>query len=79
MNKNVIVKEFEFDKPLIQKIDSIMDDCITDCHHKYFHTFDHICEYNIQLTNITNIEIIHITISEKSMGMFELYKTLTVA
>ena len=34
MNKNVIVKEYEFDKPLIQKIDSINDKCIRDCHDK---------------------------------------------
>ena len=50
MKENVIVKEYEFDKPLIQKIDSIIDNCIRDCHHKYFHTFDHICEYNLSFT-----------------------------
>ena len=34
MNKNqlTIVKEYEFDNPLIQKIDSLIDDCIRDCH-----------------------------------------------
>ena len=41
--KNVIVKQYEFDKPIIQKIDSKNDNCIRDCHKKYFHTFDHIC------------------------------------
>ena len=44
MNENVIVKKYEFDEPHIQKIDSIIDNCFRDCHHKYFHTFDHICE-----------------------------------
>ena len=71
-NENVIVKEYEFDEPLIQKIDSIIDDCIRDCHNKYFHTFDHICEYVIQLTDINNNELINITISDKSMGLHEL-------
>ena len=79
MNENVFVKEYEFDKPLIQKIDFIVDDSIRDCHHKYFHTFDHICGYDIQLTNITNNEIVNLTISDKSMILYELSKKLTVA
>ena len=32
-----------------------------DCHNKYFHTFDQICEYDINFT-----------FSDKSMGMYEL-------
>ena len=75
INENVIFEDHEIDKPLIQKINSIIDDCIRDCHNKFFHTFDHICEYNIQLTNITNNEIINKTISDKSMGLYELKKT----
>ena len=40
MNKNqlTVVKEYEFDNPLIQKIDSLIDNSIRDCHDKYFHT-----------------------------------------
>ena len=36
MNKNqlTIVKEYEFDNPLIHKIDSIIDNSIRDCHNK---------------------------------------------
>ena len=79
LNENVIVKEYEFDNPLIHKIDSIIDNSIRDCHNKYFHTFDHICEYDIQLTNITNNESVNFTISAKCMGMFELNKKLTIA
>ena len=77
--ENVIVKEYEIDNPLIQKIDSIIDKCIRDCHNKYFHTFDHICEYDLNFTNITNNESVNFTISEKSMGMYELNKKLTIA
>ena len=77
--ENVIVKEYEFDKPLIHKIDSIIDNCIRDCHNKYFHTFDHICEYNLNFTNITNNETVNFLISDKSMGMYELNKKLTIA
>ena len=79
MKENVIVKEYEIDNPLIQKIDSIIDYCIRDCHHKYFHTFDHICEYNLNFTHTTNNETVNFTISDKSMGMYELNKKLTLA
>ena len=79
LNENVIVKEYEFDNPLIQKIDSLIDNSIRDCHNKYFHTFDHICEYDIQLTNITNNETVNYTISDKIMGSYELNKKLTIA
>ena len=56
MNKNqlTIVKDYKFFNPLLQKIDSIIDNCIRGCHSKYFHTFDHICEYDLNFTNITN-------------------------
>ena len=57
MNKNqlTIVKEYEFDNPLIQKIGFIIDDCIRNCHYKYFHTFDHVCEYILNFTKTSNI------------------------
>ena len=46
MNENQLtdVKVYEFDKPLNKKVDSIIEDCITGCYHKFFHAFDHICE-----------------------------------
>ena len=80
MNENqlTIVKEYEFDNPLIQIIDSLIDDCIRDCQNKYFHTFDHICEYDLEFTNITNNETV-ITISDKSIGMYELNQKLAIA
>ena len=78
-NQLTIVKEYEFDNPLIQKIDSLIDNSISDCHIKYFHTFDHICEYDLNFTNITNNETVNFTISDKCMGMFELNKKLAIA
>ena len=76
MNENQLhlVKEYKFDNLLIQNIDSIIDNSIRDCHNNYFHTFDHICEYNLSFTNITNNEIVNFTISDKCMGMYELKK-----
>ena len=81
MNENEIyvVREYNFDNPPITKIDSIIDNCIRDCHNKYFHTFDHICEYNLNFTNITNNETVIFLISDKSLGMYELNKKLTIA
>ena len=67
-----VVKEYKFDNPLITKIDSIIDSCYGECHNKCFHTFEYVCIYDIKLTNITNDEIIIITISDKSMGLYEL-------
>ena len=58
VNKNQLtfVKEYEFESPLIQKIDSLIDISFRDCHNKYFHTFDHICEYELNFSIITNNE-----------------------
>ena len=81
MNENqlTIVKDYEFDNPLIQRIDSLIDNSIRDCHHKYFHTFDHICEYNLNFTNTSNNESVNFTISDKSLGLYELNKKLSIA
>ena len=81
MNENqlTIVKEYKFDKPVIQKIDSLIDNSIRDCHHKYSHTFDHVCEYDLNFTNITINETVNFTISDKCMGMYELNKKLAIA
>ena len=79
VKENVVVKEYEIDKPLIQKIDSMIDNCIRDCHHKYFHTFDHFCQYDLNFTNITNNESVNFTISDKCMGLYDLNKKLTIA
>ena len=56
MNENqlTVVKEYEFDNPLIQNIDSIIDKCYKDCHQNYFHTFNYVCEY-ILILQITLI------------------------
>ena len=63
----IIVKEYEFDKPNIHKIDSIMDSCIRNCQNKLLHTFKYRCFIDIKLTNIGNSEIVTLTISDKSM------------
>ena len=81
MNKNqlTIVKEHKFDNPLITKIDSIIDKSIRGCHLKYFHTFDHVCEYGLNFTNIANNETVNFTITDKRMGVYELNKKLAFA
>ena len=76
MNENqlTIVIEYEVDKPLVQKIESIIDNSIGDCHVKSFHTFDHICAYYIQPANKGNNEIVNKTISDKSKNLYEINK-----
>ena len=78
-NENEFVREYEFDNRPIQNIDSLIDNSIRDCHNKYFHTFDQICEYDLNFTNITNNEIVNFTIYDKSMGLYKLNKKLSLA
>ena len=78
-NDLYVVKEIKFDNPLITKIDSRNNNCYRDCHNKNLHTFKNVCIYDIKLTNITNNEIINLTISDESMNLFELNKKLTLA
>ena len=73
------VKEYEFNNTPIHKIDSLIDNSIRDCQNKCFHTFDHICEYNLSFTNNSNSETVSFTISDKNMGSYELNKKITVA
>ena len=81
MNENelYVVKEYKFDNPIITEIDSIIDKCFRDCHNSYFHNFKYECIYDCKLTNITNNEIFNLTISGKSMNLYELNNKLTVA
>ena len=48
-NELYVVKEYNFDNPLITKVDSIIDSCYRDCHNKFFHTFKYECIYDIKL------------------------------
>ena len=61
-NELTIVKKYEFENPLIQNIDSIINKCYRDCHYKYFHTFNYECVYDINFKNITKNEIVSLTI-----------------
>ena len=78
-NQLTIVKEYEFDNPPTTRIDSLIDNSIIDCHNNFFHTFDHICGYDLNFTNIGNNETVNFTNSIKSMGLYELNKKLTIA
>ena len=79
MNENVIVKEYEFNEPLIHKIDFIIDNCIRDCHINYFHTFKYKCLYDIKIASIRNNETVNITIFDKNIRFNELKKNLKIA
>ena len=66
MNENqlIIVKKYEIIKPLIHKIDSIIDICYRDCQNNYFHTFEYRCIYNINVKIIAFIEIKNLPVSD---------------
>ena len=77
MNENQLTVEYKFDNPLIQKMDSLIDNSLRDCHNLYCHPFDHICGYDLYFTtNIGNSETVNFTISDKSMASYELNKKL---
>ena len=78
MNKNqlAIVKEFDFDKPLIHKIDFIIDNWFRDCHNKYFHTLEHKCVFHNKLTSIGNNGKVNLTIAGKSINLYEVKRKL---
>ena len=78
-NDLYLVKEYNFHNLLVTEIYSIIDKCFRDCHNSYFHNFKYECIYDIKLTNITNNETINLTISDKSMNLYDLNKKLTVA
>ena len=78
-NELYIVKEYKFDNPLITEIDSVIDKCFRGCHNSFFHNFKYECTYDFKFTNITNNETINLTISNKSMTLYELNKKLTIS
>ena len=71
-NQLPIVKEKEFDKPDIRKVDSIIDEVVRDCHNKNFHTFEYSGLYDINIANIANTEITDLTTVDKSMNFYKL-------
>ena len=75
----MLIKEIEFDNLPIQKIDALIDKSIRGFHEKYFNTFDHICEFNLNFTNTSNNETVNFTISDKSIRVCELSQKLTKA
>ena len=78
-NKLTVVKEYKFDNPIIQNIDSIINKCYRECHNKYYHTFEYECVYYLIFTIITNNEIVNFTISDKNLAVYELNKKLYIA
>ena len=74
-----LVKEYNFVHPLIQKIDSLIDNSIRDCYKKYFHKFKYKLVYDINFTNITNNKSVNFTISDQIMGFDKLNKKLSIA
>ena len=81
MNENgkCLAKDHKFDNLFITELDSITDNCFKDCHNKNFHKFNYDCIYDFELTNITINEIMKLTVSSKSMTLYDINKELTVA
>ena len=78
-NELYVVKEYKFYNPITTEIDSMIEKCFRDSHKIYFHNFKYESIYDIKLTNITNNEMIKLTISGKILRLFELTKKFNVA
>ena len=74
-NELYLVKQHNFDKPLFTEIESLVESCLKDCYHKYFHKIKCKCIYDDKLINITDFETIYLTISRKSMNLYDVKKT----
>ena len=68
------VKDYDFIKPDMQKVDSITNSCISDCQNEHFHRFENKCVLNFQLKKIADNEIVHFTIADKEMNWYEVNK-----
>ena len=81
MNENelYVVKEYKFDNPLITEEDSIKDSCPEDCHNLCSHNFKYKCIHDIKLKNTTKNEIVNLTLTGKSRGLYDFNKELKVA
>ena len=81
MNENqlTILEENEFDKPLIHKIDSIINLSNGDCQNKSSQRLEYNCIYNIELKNIGMIEIVNLTITDKIKKLYEFKRNLKIA
>ena len=77
LNESTIVKEYDFKKPDVHKIDYLLDDIIKDCRNRYFHTFEYRLVYDIKFPNISNKEKVNFTIIQRSMVFKTEFKGLS--
>ena len=73
-NRSTIVKEYEFDKPLLHERHSVIDEVIRGFHNNYLHKFKYECIYISKLIKTGAIDPINLTISGKSMDLYDLNK-----
>ena len=66
-NQLIVVKDYEFDKTDIHKIDYILDDFIKDCRKKYFHSFEYRIIYDLCFKNISNNGEVNFAVTHRSM------------
>ena len=79
VNELYFVKEYNFDNPFVIEIESIIDKSFKNCHNNFFHKFKYDGINDNKFTSITDNEIFNLTISVKSMNLYELKRKLKVA
>ena len=73
-NQLSALKKYEFFKPLIHTVNSIIDNSYTDCYDKYVQTFFYTCIYDIEFRSIGSTEVYNLKVSDKIMGLYDLKK-----
>ena len=74
-----VVKEYEFHKPLLSEINSIIDNCKRDCYYNNYHKHKMTLEYHGSFTNERINEMFDLTISKIAVGQCELNERLKIA
>ena len=78
-DENGVVKKFDFHRPLLSEIDSIINKCISNCFYKYYHTHKTTLEYNVNFTNRRNNEQYKLPITYRGVDSCELNQKLKFA
>ena len=69
LKESTVVKEFDFIKPDVHEIDSLLDDIFKDCRNKYFREFEYRLVSDIKFINISTNEEVNFTITQRSMQL----------
>ena len=78
-DENGVFKKYEFHRPLLSEIDSIIDNCKRDCYYKYYQTHKMTLEYKINFTSKRNNGLHNLQTINIAVDSYELNEKLKIA